>query len=335
MDIHGGKGICLGPHNYLARFFQSSPIAITVEGANILTRSLIIFGQGAIRCHRYVLSELRAAQDPDIKQGEKLFDKALFGHIGLILSNIFRSLFLGLTNGRFVKAPVSSPGVGRYYQLLTRCSADFSLLADFSMIVLGSELKRKERLSARLGDILSKMYMMSSVLKRYEEEGRQGTDLPLVQWSCQNALLEIQQQIDGVLQNFPNKAISIILRCLIFPLGKPFVAPSDHLSQQVAEILLSPSATRDRLTHGAFKGNVIGEVESAFLAVIAAEPIEAKIHKAVRNGIIKNQALSALITAAVNADVITAEEHTQLLAANKARQKVIAVDDFAPEELVH
>ncbi len=335
MDVHGGKGICLGPNNYIGRMYQGSPVGITVEGANILTRSLIIFGQGAIRCHRYVLAEMKAAQNPNAKQGLEQFDKVFFGHIGLVISNFFRSLFLGLTNANFVKSPVATHGVKKHYQLLTRFSSAFALLSDCAMFVLGGQLKRKERLSARFGDILSNLYMVSAVLKRFEDEGRPQADLPLVHWVCQNEFAFIQKQFDGILQNFPSRALKILLRIAIFPLGRHIAEPSDYLSQQVAEILLVPSETRDRLTEGCFKGNVIGEVEAAFQAAIDTEHLEAKLQQAKRDGIITGRHLSELIDSALAQRVLIQEEAQQLLKADALRRKVIAVDDFSTEELRH
>lgn len=333
MDVHGGKGICLGPRNYLGRFYQSLPISITVEGANILTRSLIIFGQGAIRCHRYVLNELEAAMDSDKARGLVLFDKALFGHIGLVISNIFRSFFLGITGAYFVKSPVSTIGVKRYYQLLTYFSAAFALLADFSMLVLGGELKRKERLSGRLGDVLSLMFITSAVLKRYEDQGRPSEDLPLVHWSCQDAFYLMQQQLDGILQNFPNKALRILLKVIIFPIGKYISPPCDRVGQQVADILLNPSVARERLIQGCFKGNILGQVEDTFNKVIAVEAVEAKVMKAQRAGVIKGNNWSSLIEAALTENIIDAISAEQLRIADKARYQIITVDDFAREEL--
>lgn len=262
MDIHGGKAICLGPKNYLGRFYQSIPIAITVEGANILTRSLIIFGQGAIRCHRYVMSEIQAGKKNDLKQ----FDQALWGHIGQIVSNMFRSLFLGFTQGYWVRSPVLTLTTRRYYQLLTRFSSVFGLIADFTMIKLGSKLKRRESLSGRLGDVLSYLYLISAVLKRYEEEGRQAADLPLVHWTCQHFFYEIQSQLDMILQNFPgNTLLKVFLSALIFPLGKNLKRPDDSLSRQITAVVMKPSETRDRLTRGIFKSEIVVKMEEVLL----------------------------------------------------------------------
>ena len=212
MDIHGGKGICLGPNNYLGRGYEAIPIAITVEGANILTRSLIIFGQGAMRCHPYIFPELEAARQKDENAALIAFDKAIMGHLGFTLSNFVRSLVLGLTSGFVAKAP--SGKMQRYFQQATRFSAAFALIADMSLILLGGELKRKENISARLGDILSYLYLLSSVLKHYYDQGKQSEDIPLVRWSCLYCLYEIQQQFDELLKNYPNRWMGLLLRFL-------------------------------------------------------------------------------------------------------------------------
>ncbi len=194
MDVHGGKGICLGPDNYLGRAYQQTPIGITVEGANILTRSLIIFGQGAVRSHPYVLKEIHAAHNQDNKRAVHEFDEALFGHISFSLSNAVRSLVYGLTGGHIIGVPTGQP-TKHYYQALTRYSAAFAFAADVSMLVLGGGLKRREKLSARLGDVLSQMYLCSAVLKRFEDDGRPVDDLPLLHWGMQDGLYRIQHGV--------------------------------------------------------------------------------------------------------------------------------------------
>ena len=194
MDVHGGKGICLGPKNYLGRGYQIVPVAITVEGANILTRSLIIFGQGAIRCHPYVLKEMTAARNPDHEAGIVDFDRALMGHMGFAISNAARSLVLGITLARFTKVPRTGP-TARYFQHVNRYSASFALATDVAMLALGGYLKKKESLSARLGDVLSMMYLASMVLKHHENQGREAADLPLVEWACRSLLYQAQEQL--------------------------------------------------------------------------------------------------------------------------------------------
>ncbi|HEV2614025.1 MAG TPA: acyl-CoA dehydrogenase [Gammaproteobacteria bacterium] len=267
MDVHGGKGICLGPRNYLARFFESMPVGITVEGANILTRSMIIFGQGAIRCHRFIFKEMVAMQENNLNN----FDKALFGHIKLFFSNLGRTVFLGFTGGRLSSVPNAAPSTEKYYKYINRFSAVFALLSDTCLIMLGAQLKRKEHLSARLGDILSYLYMLSATLKRFEDDGRQEADFPLVQWVCESYFYHIQSTINDILDNFPSRMTAFMLRALIFPWGRNFKKPKDDLTQVLSDVLLSPSSTRDRLTAGMFKGNVMAVLQEALEKVDTAD----------------------------------------------------------------
>ena len=225
MDVHGGKGICLGPRNYLGRGYQIVPVAITVEGANLLTRNLIIFGQGAVRCHPFVLREMTAARNPDRTAGVAEFDRALFGHIGFTLSNAVRSFIMALTHARFTRAPVRGP-TARYYQHVVRFSASFAFAVDVAMLALGGYLKKKEGLSARLGDVLSCMYLASMVLKHHENQGRQLEDLPIVEWACRNLLYAAQEQLHGFLRNFPNRLLAGLMRALIFPRGRGLLRPA-------------------------------------------------------------------------------------------------------------
>ncbi len=228
MDVQGGKGICLGPRNYLARGYQAIPIAITVEGANILTRSLIIFGQGALRCHPFVLKEMEAARNPDRRKGVDEFDRALFGHVGFTISNAVRSLIMALTNARFTRVPDVGPAK-RYYQHIVRFSASFAFAVDVAMLTLGGYLKKKENLSARLGDVLSCMYLASMVLKHYENQGRRPEDLPIVEWACRDLLYKAQEQLHGFLRNFPNTFLGGVMRFFIFPAGLQYSAPERPL----------------------------------------------------------------------------------------------------------
>ena len=336
MDIVGGKGICLGPSNFIGRAYQQIPIAITVEGANILTRSLILFGQGAIRCHPYVLKEMQAAHNPDAEQGLQQFDAALFGHIGFTISHGFGTMMKGLSGSHFVSVPSNvAPETKRYYQQLTRFSSAFAFLSDISMLVMGGELKRREKLSARLGDILSMMYLCSATLKRYESEGRQQADAPLMHWAIWDAMYKAQMAFDGVIDNFPNKFIGRLLFRIIFPLGRPYDVPSDKIGHQVAKLLIEPSATRDRLTAETYLPKVateaIGAVELALAATIEAEPIEAKIRAAEKAGALENNPdanVRDLAHAAFAAGIVTADEYAVLKRRNELRDIVIHVDDF-------
>lgn len=334
MDVHGGKGICMGPGNYLARAYQQLPVGITVEGANILTRSLIIFGQGAIRCHPYVLKEIASANEADVEKALPEFDAALFGHIGFTISNAARALFLGLTGARLASAP-GAADTARYYQQLTRLSSAFAVLADVAMLVLGGALKRKEKLSARLGDVLSLLYLSSAVLKRYEDEGRQRADLPLLHWSLQDALWRMQNAIDGILENFPRRVMAWLLRRIMFPLGKTFSPPSDELGRQVSNLLLAPSATRDRLTAGIYvpvnEADPVGRLDIALQSVLAAEAIEAKIRAAAEAGRIKGKTFEETTAQAVQQGLISTAEMELLAKAKALRREVIMVDDFPPD----
>ncbi len=336
MDIHGGKGICLGPGNYLGRSYQSLPVNITVEGANILTRNLMIFGQGAIRCHPFVLKEMLAAREPDRRQGRRDFDRALFGHIGFFLSNKVRALLLGLTDGRLsrIDAPAE---IRRYYQRLSRCSAAFALTADSALLLLGGKLKRKERLSARLGDLLSLLYIGSAVLKRYQDQGYPPEDLPLVDWAMRDTLYRFQQTLADLLRNFPSRPSALALRLICLPLGRRYAPPGDALEAALAQLLLSPNASRDRLIAGIYlnkdPADSSGRLEYALEQTIAAEPVEAKLDLALREGRLRFAPATDRVQTALAAGVIDAGEAELLAEACRARRAAIDVDAFAREEL--
>ncbi len=333
MDVHGGKAIILGPSNYLGRTYQHLPIAITVEGANILTRSLIIFGQGAIRCHPFLLLEISAAQNQDSKQAVNDFDQALTGHLRYLMANAARSLFLGITNGRTAAAPAGE--TRRYYQQLSRFSAAFALLADVSLLILGGALKRREKLSARLGDIFSLLYLSSSVLKRYHDDGQQTGDLPFLQWALEDAFSQIQIAFNGVLQNFPNLALGRLLGAWIFPLGQRQYSPADYLGHKIARLLMQPSSVRDRLTSGIFLPQKADEplrlLEDALTHAIAIEPLEQKLRSAVKSKMLPDKILSNLLEDAQRQKILNEEEVTSLQTAWDLRAAVIKVDDFLPE----
>jgi acyl-CoA dehydrogenase len=339
MDVHGGKGICLGPSNYLARAYQQTPIAITVEGANILTRSMIIFGQGAIRGHPYVLKEIQATQERDLAKAVRDFDDAFFGHLSFVASNKARAFWLGLTMARFVGTP-GDRHTRRYYQQLTRLSAAFAWTADVSMFLLGGSLKRRERLSSRLGDILSNLYLASAALKCYEDDGRPAEDLPLLHWSVQDALARTEEAFYGLFANLPSRLIAWGLRGVIFPFiypyGREFEPPSDRLGSQVAALLLTPGPARERLTAGIYIPKDLDEpvavLEAALRAVIAAEPIGAKIRKARASGVISADFADQIVEEAVAKGVITREEKSAMDHAKQLRRRCIMVDDF-PKDL--
>ncbi len=336
MDIHGGKGICLGPNNYLGRGYQNAPISITVEGSNILTRNMMIFGQGAIRCHPYVLREILATQEKDPEVGRERFDELLIGHVGFATSNAIRSLLLALTGGRLATAP--GEGVAqRYFQQLSRYSAAFALTADLCMLVLGGALKRRERISARMGDVLSYLYLASAALKRFEEQGWPGEDLPLLRYTLDDCLFVMQNRLDEVLRNFPSRPAAWLLRVLVFPLGRHARPPSDRDGAAIARLMMKPDTARDRLVGGIYitddAADAAGAVEDALRRVRQVGPIEARITPAVKSGelVVRWDDDSAAVARA--ADVITEAEAEQLREANTARRRVIMVDDFDRKEL--
>ena len=342
MDIAGGKGICMGPSNFLGAAYMQMPVSITVEGANILTRSLIIFGQGAIRCHPYVLAEMAAAKEPDPAKASVAFDAALWGHIGFAASNVVRTLVMGLTGSHFVKVPDGvAPEMRRYYQQLTRFSAALAFLADVSMGTLGGALKRKEKLSARLGDVLSSLYLCSATLARFEREGRQAADAPLAHWAIWDAMFKAQNAFEGVISNFPRPLVSSFVQAMVFPLGRPYVVPSDQLGHEVARLLIEPSATRDRLTAPMYLGGGDGEdpvalIDRALAATIPVEAIEAKLKAAAKAGALDTalapgEGIEELAARAVSAGVIEAREARMLVEQRALVAKVVRVDDFAPD----
>lgn len=336
MDVHGGKGICLGPSNYLGRAYQGIPVSITVEGANILTRSMIIFGQGALRCHPYLLQEMRAAQDEDTESARIAFDHALFGHVGFIVSNYARSLWLGLTDGLFSAAP-GAPQVRRDFQRLNRLSAAFALVADNALLLLGGTLKRKESISGRLGDLLSDLYLASATLKHYHDGGDRQDELPLLRWALDDLYRHFETTLSEVLRNFPNRPLGVLLRLFCFPLGRRYSGPSDKLRRQAAELLLHPNPVRERLGQGIYlkvdPEDAAGRVEYALHAVLAAEPVEWKLRQAIKSGKLRLEPLADRVEAALAAGVITSDEAAKLREAQRARRAAIMVDDFSPAEL--
>ena len=337
MDVHGGKGVMMGPNNYLGRSYMATPIAITVEGANILTRSLIIYGQGAIRCHPFVLRELQAAGDEDLDRGLIEFDDALFGHIGYAISNMARSLFLALTHAKFSRVPLNTP-TRRYYQNINRYSAAFALASDFAMLTLGGDLKKRELLSARLGDILSSMYLASCVLKHFENQGRRATDLPFVEWSVRTLMYEAQESLHEFLLNFPNRAVSWLLRFFIFPRGRTYKNPSDEIGSRVVELVTTPGDSRERLSEFAYTtlepGNPLGKLQEALELAGEHAPLEKRLRQARKEGLIDSDYLGLQIDEAEKAQVISKAEANGLRDYHEKVSALLDVDDFAQNEMI-
>jgi acyl-CoA dehydrogenase len=311
MDVHGGKGVMMGPNNYLGRGYMATPIAITVEGANILTRSLIIYGQGAIRCHPFVLRELQAAGDEDLDRGLIEFDDALFGHIGYAISNVARSFFLALTHAKFSQVPLNTP-TRRYYQNINRYSAAFALASDFAMLTLGGDLKKRELLSARLGDILSAMYLASCVLKHFENQGRRATDLPLVEWSVRTLMYQAQESLHEFLLNFPNRPVSWLLRFFMFPRGRTYKNPSDQIGSRVVDLVTTPGESRERLSEYAYTTLEPGNPQEALELAKEHGPLEKRLRQARKEGLIDSDYLGLQIDEAEKAQVISKAEANSL-----------------------
>ncbi len=336
MDVHGGKGVMLGPNNYLARGYQGAPIAITVEGANILTRSMIIFGQGAIRCHPYVLKEMQAAQETDPQKALNDFDAAFFGHIGHIFSVGSRSLVLGVTQGRGSAAPVGSPAQ-RCYQKMNRYSANLALLADVCMAVLGGSLKFRESISARLGDVLSLLYIVSATLKRFEEDGCPQEDMPVVRWVAEDSFVRIEAALDGVIRHLPNKFIAAMMRLVVFPAGRWAKPPRDELGVTIANALQEPSSLRNSLSQFVFQHDSndtsAAKLERTMHLLLEIKPVEKRLTAAVKDGRITTSHPGERIEQALKLKVIDANEAATLREAFQLQMDIIKVDDFDPAEM--
>ena len=337
LDVHAGKGIQMGPLNYLANGYLGVPISITVEGANILTRNLMIFGQGATRCHPYVLKEMEAAANENEEQGLKDFDQLLIRHIGFAIGNTLASIGHAFTSSHFASAPVSGEVV-RYYQHFSRMSRALALCADVSMLSLGGDLKRREMLSARLGDVLSHLYMGSAVLKRFEDEGRLAADLPFVRYALDHHLFEIGKAFEGVFGNFPARYVGTALKLLTFPLGNHFKAPRDEDSRDIAEQMMIPGATRDRHTFLSYykedPKDTTGHMELAFQLMYELQPLYKKLQKAEKQGVLDaNLSGAAWVEAAQKAELIDDDEARVLNTCEILRQRAIAVDSFTFDDV--
>ncbi len=331
MDIHGGHGICMGPHNHLGRAYQLTPVGITVEGANILTRSMIIFGQGAMRSHPYLLKEVQAVHNENTKQGIIDFDRTLFAHAGFIISNMVRSFWFGISYAKFVKTP-GSKGTKYYYQQLVKMSSAFALLSDICIAVLGGSIKRREKISGRLADALSNMYVITAVLKHYEDQGCHKKDILLLKWACDDALFNIQTALKGIIKNLPAPAIGALCNFIIFPLTKPYQRPSDRLGHHVARITLTPSETLERLSAGVFnsqdKDNATGRITHALNLVLKTTGLEHKLRNAYKQKQLDSRDRDAYLEAKEK-NIITEDEYALLLETEEAVQNAIKVDEFS------
>jgi acyl-CoA dehydrogenase len=336
MDVHGGRGICMGPSNYIARAYQSIPVGITVEGANILTRSMIIFGQGAIRCHPFLVREMEAAIMEDSPAAELAFDSALRGHAEYFLTNFCRAFVYGVSGSHLAPAPYAGR-IGDYYRRLGQMSAAFAVSADLVLMILGGSFKRKEMLSGRFADALSYMFYASAALKKFEADGQPRSDLPLVEWTAKYCLYQVQMALDEILRNFPIKWLGVVVRQAMFPLGLSLRKPNDSLNHRVASLLLRPGEARDRLTEGIYissdPDDITGCLEDALHKVIKSEPIERRLrHEELNQDGLEDY--SQWVHRLQTSGNISAEEADILLQARSATRRVVMVDDFTPEQMI-
>lgn len=338
MDVHGGKGIIMGPNNYLGRNWQGAPIFITVEGANILSRNLMIFGQGAIRCHPFVLKEMAVAARQDQDQALVEFDDLLIKHIGFATGNAASTLIYGLGLGRLEQVPGDALSQG-YFRALNRQAAAFALLADLSMMLLGGALKRRERLSARLGDVLSYLYLGSAALKRYHDQGSAEHLQPLLRWALEESLGQAERALDRLLDNFPNRFVGGALRVLVFPFGRRHTGPSDELDAQVAELIgrRKGDAALEELLAGCYRPQAeddpVAALQQASDLLDSTAPLSKALHQALKQGDVRPAPGQSTIDAAIEAGVLQPDEGQRLHAAEQARRKVIDVDAFDKVQL--
>lgn len=338
-DIHAGKAIQIGPNNYLAHAYLGMPISITVEGANILTRNLIVFGQGAMRCHPYIRQEIDAVSDPDTTAGFNKFDQLICQHLGYTVNHFARAIYYGITGGAFIKAGDEKNPLAKYRRNIARMSNAFALAADVSMMVLGGELKRKEKLSARLADILSQLYLAMSIVKYYDANEKTADSLVYAEWGLQICLHKIQIAFDDLCYNFPNKALGVMLNLVIFPIDRSFKhAPSDELSQKLLNAILTNNPLRDQLTRGVFidsnEKDAVAVLEEAFKQVLLCQPIEQKIHQALHDKRIKKYKDRATqLQIAFDAKIISTHEMEMLAKLADKVAQVIAVDEFTLDQI--
>ncbi len=330
MDIRAGSAIQRGPRNMLARAWDAVPIGITVEGANILTRSMIIYGQGAIRCHPFVQKEIDSVAKKDLKA----FDLAIFGHVNLLVTRSVRALLLALSGSRLAGVP-QTEDTARYYQHLSRLSAAFTIVSDTAMGTLGGSLKRREKISGRLADGLAYLYLASAALKRYHDEAKTTANHALVRWSVELCIYRVQEALLGVLENLPNRPAATLLDLLIFPLGARFRPPNDRIGGRVARDILEDREARKTLTRDVYLPPAdqpgLGTLEAALDKAVASLPIETKLRDAVRAGNLDRAPGHMLDDLGLAAGVITQEEYDRLNEARDARNEVIQVDAFDPE----
>jgi acyl-CoA dehydrogenase len=337
LDIHGGRGICDGPSNYIQAAYQMVPVAITVEGANILSRTLITFAQGALRSHPWLYKEIEALQDWDEERGLDRFEEAFCGHVSFAVANVFGALFHNLTFGLFASAPAHTGEAKRWYRQLARASRNFALVADLTVALLAGGLKTKQKITGRLADALSELYFLSCILKRYEDDGEPASDLPIVELCARNCLWRFEQALRGVIANFPIRWATWVMTPLVFPLGAWARPASDRLGKECVRLVIEPGMVRDRLTRDIYitddAADPTGILEHTLTRVIATQEADKKLERAIRKGEVRRSLIDDWIVQAEQKGVLTAEEAAALKETRDLVAKVIAVDDFDPAEV--
>jgi len=335
MDIHGGRGIMEGPRNYLARIYQAIPISITVEGANILTRSMMIFGQGAIRCHPYLLAEMQAVAQQDRRRGIATLDQLLCAHLRRNVQAAARSLVLGLGGSQLAAVSHPDPDIKRYLCALEQAAAGVVLVSDLVLASLGGQLKSREAISGRLGDCLSYLYLGSAIIKRFHDDGCPETQRSLLLWSLEHCLFNLQSALDQTLANLPNRWLGGLLRLWIYPLGRNQRPPGDQLNRTVAELITYPGTARSALTADVYLDlaltDPVGRVEGAFRLRMASQPLIDRLAHAQRQGVLSKGPLApARIDEALTAKLVNVDESEQLKRLALAVSEAVQVDDYRP-----
>jgi acyl-CoA dehydrogenase len=337
MDLHAGRGVCDGPANYLQSTYQMVPAAITIEGANIITRTLITFSQAALLSHPYFRREMEACQAEDAGRGLAGFEHAFLDHISFALSNAAGALIHNVTGGWLGKVPARTSGTAQWHRQLWRASRNFAFVADLTIVLVGAALKARQRLAGRLADALSELYLIACALKRYEDDGMPAEDRHIVAFAAQNGFHRFQEAMRGALDNFPVLWARPLMKAIVFPLGAPYRPASDRLGHKIVRLVLEPGETRDRLTRYIYvskdSSEPTGLLEVAFETAVRAEHAEKKLDRAVRRGLVRRHHGIDWIGDAVKQGVISEAEAALLREAEAFTARVIAVDHFDPDEV--
>jgi acyl-CoA dehydrogenase len=337
MDIHAGRAICDGPSNYLMSGFLAAPIGVTVEGANIVTRSIITFAQGVLQAHPYLYEELESCEDEDVEKGLRRFEKAFIGHVLFLGSNIFRAFFHNLTKGLFAKSPKVPKHISKWYRQLWRESCNFAYISDIATLLMGARLKKKQKLSGRLADALSELFLLSSVLKRYEDDGFPESDYPIVELCMKNGLYRFQKSLKGAIRNFPIPIMRPVLSILIFPFGANRKLASDNLGHTVTKLILEPGEVLDRLTRYIYISlnpkDITGRLEVAFKKSVVADVAQKKLDLAVRQGKIMRTYDRDWVSDAEKIGVLTSKEAKDVRELESLAEYAVSVDHFDPKDI--